>query len=62
MKIAALISLFSIIAAAAAAIVLTAVRVRKAGKADKRSVGLIALYSFLIVVAIVNLFFVVPNF
>jgi hypothetical protein len=62
MKIAALISLFSIIAAAATAIVLLTVRMLKAGKTDKRSVGMIVLFVFLIAVMLVNLFVVVPLF
>jgi len=61
MKIVQLISAYTIIAAAAAAIVLTAVRIHKAGKADRRSIVMIAVLSFLIVVMIVNLIVVIPN-
>lgn len=60
MKIAALVSLFSIIAAAAAAIIMLAVRMRKAGRADRRSVAMITLYVFLIAVMLLNLFVVIP--
>lgn len=60
MKIAALISLYSIIAAAGTAIVLLTIRMRKAGRADGRSVAIIALFVFLIAVMLVNLFVVIP--
>jgi len=60
MKIVALISLFTIIAASAAAIILSSIRIYKAGKADKGAISIILISALLIIIMIVNLIVVIP--
>jgi hypothetical protein len=61
MKTAAIICLAVGIAAAAVAIVLQSLKIKKAGKADKRSIGTIVFAAVYIVVAALNFVFVLPN-
>ena len=60
MQIAAIICLSVGIVAAAAAIVLQANKIKKAGKPGKGSVATIVFASLYIVIAVINFIFVIP--
>lgn len=60
MQITAIICLAVGIAAAVAGIILQSVKIKKTGKADKKTIGTILFAVFYIIVAVINFIFVIP--
>lgn len=61
MKTVALISLCAAIVAAVAGIVFQLIKVHRTGKSDKWTVGTITFAIVFIIIAVINLIFVIPN-
>jgi hypothetical protein len=61
MKTVAYISLCAAIAAAIGGIILQSIKIHKAGKSDKWTLGTIIFAAVFILISLVNLIWVIPN-